>query len=56
MKKLIAILAIVSLGILIAGCGKKEETLGQKLDSGINAAEKAADQAKSDAAKAAEDL
>ena len=56
MKKFIAILAIVSLGVLLAGCGKKEETIEKKMDKGISAAGKAAKQAKTDAANAADDL
>jgi len=56
MKKIIAILAMVSLGVLIAGCGKKEETPKSMLDKGIKATEIAANQAKTDADKAAADL
>ena len=56
MKKFIAILAVAALGVLIAGCGKKEETLGQKLDSGINATGKAASKAQDDASNDLDDL
>lgn len=51
MKKFLTIIAVLGLATVLAGCGKKEETAGSKLDSLTNQATSTAEAAKKDAAK-----